>query len=381
MNDIEKDAWALKAWASQGHALNFQTAEFNEIPAPEAVRLFRIDIDEKVALNILRECKINVVAIAPGLTEILIGLEKAPSRIQLSHLPNRTFSGFAISYHSMKKPRVTLPAIPAAASAATALYAGKYYPCGSSISAADRVATGTMGCLVEKDGQIYGLTNNHVTGNYAQTAPGMPILAPGLLDAQPGNLDPFTIGHHSHCAPWTPGTPENVPIKNNLDLALFRIADSGLVTSFQGDHFDTPMRIAPAAEVIKARGTKVFKVGRSTGFTSGNLWGQATGTVEIFMSDKDFKSPVHFDNTLIVRDDHTGQFARTGDSGSLVVWRKNGEYEAVGILFCVYIPESTSYLMPMEEVVKHLQVSLIGNHNVQGNSGSGSRPSQSGIWP
>ena len=76
----------------------------------------------------------------------------------------------------MKKPRVALPTAAANASAATALYAGQFYPCGSSISAADRAATGAMGCLVQKDGDIYGLTNNHVTGNYSHTVPGMPTL-------------------------------------------------------------------------------------------------------------------------------------------------------------------------------------------------------------
>jgi hypothetical protein len=140
MPDIEQEARALKAWASQGHALNFKTTEFLENPTTESVKLFRLDVNEQNAIAILRECKINVVAVAPGLMEIRIGLEKKPSRQQLSHLPQRTFSGYPITYHLMKKPRVVLPATPASASAATALYAGKFYPCGSSISAADRVA-------------------------------------------------------------------------------------------------------------------------------------------------------------------------------------------------------------------------------------------------
>ena len=190
-----------------------------------------------------------------------------PTRLQSSHLPARTISGNSITYHRLKKPQIALPTAAANASAATALYAGQLTRAARSISAADRAATGTMGCLVQKDGEIYGLTNNHVTGNYSHTAPGMPIFAPGLLDAQPGNLDPFTIGHHSLCAPWTPGTPENVPIKGNLDLAIFRIVDTDLVTSRQGEYFDTPMRIAPVAEVMKAYQTKVFKVGRTTGLT------------------------------------------------------------------------------------------------------------------
>jgi hypothetical protein len=313
--------------------------------------------------------------------EIRIGLEKMPSKLQLNALPDMTFSGYAISYHRMKKPHVALPTIAANASAATALYANKFYPCGSSISAADRTATGTLGCLVSKDGILYGLTNNHVTGNYSLTAPRMPILAPGLLDAMPGNLDPFTIGHHSHCAPWITGKAANVPIKGNLDLAMFRIVDENLVTSHQGIHFDTPTRIAKTADVFKAKGTKVCKVGRTTGFTTGDLFGRMPGTVEILMNDKDFKSPIHFDDTVIVHDDGNGPFAKPGDSGSLVVWKKDGEYEAVGIVFCVSTLDPTTYLLPMEEVVKHFQVGLVGNHNVQGSSNGGGGPSQSGIQP
>ena len=315
----------------------------------------------------LRACKVNIVAVAAGLQEIIIGLQTMPSRRDEPVLPSRTRTGHAISYQRIRKPQPTLPTGAVHLAPSAALHAG-FYPCGSSISAADRPATGTLGCLVTKDGKIYGLTNNHVTGKYSQTKPGMPILAPGLVDAQPGNLDPFTIGHHAHCAPWTTGTPENVPILGNLDLALFEISNKNRVTSHQGRHFDTPVVVAKTTDVRRAHHTSVWKVGRTTDLTSGFLTGQATGSIEVFMNDPAFKSPVHFDNALMVRDPANGAFARPGDSGSLVVWKKNGQYEAVGIVFCVNFNDRMTYLLPMEEVLASLHVGLVANHNVQRSS-------------
>ena len=372
MADIDHDARAFKAWITKEKALNFQTSEFEEERLEQDVSLFPSSFDQSAALIVLRACKVNVVSIAAGLQEIIVGLEIMPSRRDETALPSRTRSGHAISYQRLKKPQPTLPTSAVSLAPSAALYGG-LYPCGSSISAADRPATGTLGCLVTKNSKLYGLTNNHVTGKYSLTKPGMPILAPGLVDAQPGNLDPFTIGHHAHCAPWVTGTPDNVPIAGNLDLAIFEITYPSRVTSHQGQHFDTPVTVAKTSDVRKARHTPVWKVGRTTDLTSGFLTGQAIGTIEVLMNDPAFKSPVHFNDVLMIRDPVTNTFARPGDSGSLVVWEKNGQYEAVGIIFCVNFNDRMTYLLPMEEVLNRLQVGLVGQHNVQGSSHPSSR--------
>ena len=71
------------------------------------------------------------------------------------------------------------------------------YTCGSSVSVGNRWGMGTLGCLLKnQDGEIFGLSNNHVTGNASYADKGLPILAPGIADVAPGSFDPITIGHH-----------------------------------------------------------------------------------------------------------------------------------------------------------------------------------------
>ncbi|WP_158808606.1 hypothetical protein [Beijerinckia sp. L45] len=370
MTTIEDEARLLKAWIRDGHALSFASVEMIEEKSPDH-SLFSSRFDEQAALRILRACQVNLVCVAPGRTEIRVGLEKGPSLQQTVALPSRTAQRHAITYKRIRKPVTALPVSSVAIDPKKALYAGRFYPCGSSISASDRRATGTLGCLVTKDDQLYGLTNNHVTGGYSLTVPEMPILAPGLIDVGPGNLDPFTIGHHSRCAPWTTGIPQNVSIKGNLDLAIFRIGNGDLVTSHQGNHFDTPTDVATLADIMSAPGAHVLKVGRTTGLTEGRIFGRTTGTIEVLMKDTHFKSPVHFDDTLIVESVDQRPFASPGDSGSLVVWKKQGRYQAVGIVFSTSPNSTITYLLPMEEVLKQLQVGMVGAHNVQQGKGTG----------
>ena len=65
------------------------------------------------------------------------------------------------------------------------------------------------------DGELHGLSNNHVTAGLSSLTPGMPISAPGLLDVGPNQLDPSVIGYHARCASWVHGTPNNVTIDEN----------------------------------------------------------------------------------------------------------------------------------------------------------------------
>lgn len=314
-----------------------------------------------------------MIVVAPGRKEIRVGLEKMPEAWDQRFLPNRTLSGHPITYHRLASPRVALPRAGVRISPKTGLHAGRY-PCGSSISVATEPATGTLGCLVRIDGVLHGLTANHVSGLCHHTKLDMPITGPGSMDVQPGNLDPSVIGHHVTCAPWRSGTKSNTQIAGNLDIAVFRIRSDDEVSSYQGSSYDTPIAVAKTSQVMASENVKVWKVGRTTGHTNGELFGHVAGGVQVGFKEKLFTSIVHFDDLLVVRSGDE-KFATGGDSGSLVVWRKDGQVEAVGILFCTSPNDDKAYLMPMEAVLGHFGATLVGGHNVQASSnGSGTAP-------
>ena len=376
MVTVQDEASRLKAWISAEHALSFKSADYEERGTHGHQSVLPGNVDQEEALAVLRASKVTLVAIAPGLQEIKVGLERMPKNGRLAALPTRTGSGRTISYHPIGQPRIAYPASSVSLKPATALHNGRY-PCGSSISIANRMATGTLGCLVRKDGVLYGLTANHVTGASGYNTVTMPIGAPGLQDVVAGNIDPFVIGHHAACEPWTPGTPENVRIADNLDLALFKIADEDRVTSHQGRHYDTPMTVATIADLMSRPHTKLKKVGRTSGLTTGWLFGKATGDIEVRMSDPQFKACVHFHQILAVGNDGETPFATAGDSGSLAVRETPNGLEAVGIIFSTSPRDTTTYLMPMEVVLDRLGATLVGAHHVGTNakgSGGASNP-------
>ncbi len=372
MDQIWREARAFQQWVRTGEIPASTASDISkEEASPRPLKLVPINLDLTGALNTLRQCKVNIVCVAPGLREIRVGLEKFPKTREKDSLPTGTASNHAIRYHEIKTPQIAFPTASILFSHANALRHG-YYPCGSSISIANKIATGTVGCLVQKDDVLYGLTNNHVTGLFSHNRVGMPILGPGLMDVSPENIDPFVIGHHTRGIAWTPGTSDNVSIEDNLDLAIFRIKNENSVTSFQGHHYDTPTKIANTADLFKRDlpNIKVKKVGRTTGLTSGWLFGKAGGEFEVRIKDPDFTSSIYFNDMFAITDDSSGKpFALPGDSGSLVVRDNNGTLEAVGIVFAISPRTMITHVMPIEVVLDRLGVTLVGDHNVSPTNG------------
>lgn len=327
----------------------------------ESERLFLPQIDERAARDILLGSKVNVICVAPGLREVRVGLENLPkSTRDKERLPRQFFRGNAIAYYRIKGAAA---ATPAAASSYPASLQNSRYPCGSSISVANSSRTGTMGCLVRIDGVLHGLSNNHVTAGLSSLPPGMPISAPGLLDVGPRQLDPFIIGYHAGCSTWRHGTPENVSIKENLDLAIFRIKDEDAVTSFQGHYHDTPALYASVSAVMATPNTRATKVGRTTGLTSGDLLGHNTKRVVVPMVDGPKRFDVHFPYVLTVYN-HETPFAAPGDSGSLVTRDNNGVAEAIGIVFSTSRCGCATYVIPIELALAFFKATLVSGHNV-----------------
>ncbi len=244
-----------------------------------------------------------------------------------------------------------------------------YYTCGSSISPGNDASAGTLGALVRlPDGQIYGLTNNHVSALCSHVAPNTPILAPGVVDVGPYSLPPFTIGFHTKALEMKVGSLGNVDIVSNLDGAIFLIANNGgSVSSMQGEAFDTPLQVLDPVE-----GMRVEKVGRTTRHTKGLIVGKELRPLGVTYQAPSygFNGVIRFANVFTI---HGLQsvFSASGDSGSLVVAvdDQGRPTAAVGLIFAGG-PDSLapggmkSSMLPLRPILEALNATLIGGHNV-----------------
>jgi hypothetical protein len=242
-----------------------------------------------------------------------------------------------------------------------------FYTCGSSISVGNYREAGTLGCLVrDAAGEIYGLSNNHVSGSCNFASVGLPIVGPGICDVAANNLPPFTIGFHVKSLPMVAGSPDNVDPIGNRDAAVFRIATSANVSSYQGNAYDTPTSIA-----IMSGGMAVEKVGRTTGHTRGVVVGQLHGalTIPYAAALYGFNGPVSFNPVFAIAG--VGDlFSDNGDSGALITSvDPAGNRVAVGLVFAGMTDGSApggklTLALPIGNTLQELGVTLVAGHNV-----------------
>jgi hypothetical protein len=235
------------------------------------------------------------------------------------------------------------------------------YCCGSSIHPARIIGAGTMGCLVRDSlNNLYGLTNNHVSGMCNYSTEGEKIIAPGHIDISAHRIDPFTIGYHYKSAPMTHGLPDNVNVSLNLDAAILKLADSSLLSSMQGCYFDTPIKVLQLVP-----GQKVKKVGRTTGLTEGYVVGQSVNPMGVNTSVPGYGTQTTFYDSifLIKHADANKVFSSEGDSGSLVVIEMPDGDFAGGLIFAGD-QYGNSYALPIQPVLDYFDVTLVSGHNL-----------------
>lgn len=245
---------------------------------------------------------------------------------------------------------------------------GPCYTCGSSISPGNDASAGTLGALVRMpDGNVYGLTNNHVSALCSHVLPQTPILAPGVIDVGPTSIPPFTLGFHSIALEMHVGSVGNVNIASNTDAALFLIKNLADVSSMQGEAFDTPLAIADPIE-----GMRVEKVGRTTRHTKGLIVSRGLRPCGVNYSAQSygFSGTIWFGNVFTVHG-FGAEFSLSGDSGSLVVQvdDQGRPIAAVGLVFAGGNDSSApggmkSLILPIRPILQALGATLVGGHNV-----------------
>ena len=202
-----------------------------------------------------------------------------------------------------------------------------------------RIKAGTLGCFVERDGQVHVLSNNHVLADEDNGKPGDEIVQPGRYDK--GSAPADTVARLDRIVPLVVGRG------NRVDAATAALVD--------GVEFD-PATIPGLGELSgtsELDGTeKLAKLGRTTRLTRGRI-------VTLDLDDVPFdydKGRLYFDNIIEI-EGLDGRFTDGGDSGSLVVLDSSSP-AGVG-LHIGGLPNGNSAVAPLPMVLEELQVTLV----------------------
>lgn len=229
-----------------------------------------------------------------------------------------------------------------------------------------RMATGTFGCLVRRDGQTFILSNNHVLADMNRGKMGDAILQPGPVDggrsgdrvATLADFVPLDFGTTASECPYLHLIAKLLncvagafrsshrlrPVKqtsgvNRVDAALARPLSPDLVK-------DEILYIGKPTGISEATlGTAIQKTGRTTGHTQGTI-SQIDATVRVEYGDG---SSTLFAGQLVA-----DLVSQPGDSGSAVL---DMDKRIVGLLFAG--SETVTIINPIDEVLAALNVELV----------------------
>lgn len=243
----------------------------------------------------------------------------------------------------------------------------KHRPAPGGVSIGHRdITAGTLGCLVQKDGQKFILSNNHVLANSNQAEIGDPILQPGPYDGGTypddhiADLKDFVpiniIGVPSEC-PIATGTASLLngiakllgsqvrmqainqqPLENLVDAAIARPLNPEDVS-------DEILQIGTIqGSVAGELGMTIKKSGRTTGLTTGVIE-QVDVSVNVQYGEG---QTAMFTDQLMA-----GAMSQGGDSGSAVL---DDNHRLVGLLFAG--SDTTTVINRIENVFSALGVSI-----------------------
>ena len=191
-------------------------------------------------------------------------------------------------------------------------------PIGFSIGHPD-ITAGTLGArVVDAEGNVFALSNNHVVANNNNAELGDPILQPGPFDG--GTISNDAIGTLADFEPF------DFSGDNLIDAAIVAVAPNAISGSTpEGVAYGAPSTQTQAATL----GMGVQKYGRTTGFTQGTVE-EVNVTVSVCIEASFFRCTrtATFVDQISISD---GNFSAGGDSGSLIV--SQNENRPVGLLF------------------------------------------------
>ncbi|MCB9535721.1 MAG: hypothetical protein H6704_05585 [Myxococcales bacterium] len=203
---------------------------------------------------------------------------------------------------------------------------------------------GTLGGFVrDADGVVYVLSNNHVLAGENHARPGDAVRQPCA------GLPPGTPLPRMRLARWVPLHFSAVGARhpaawNEVDAAIARVGDG---VAWQAGFLPVRRRAPPAGVARATLRDAVFKIGRTTGETTGVV---EALTDRVYMEHEN--GVAWFRGLLRIRAD-SDRFSDDGDSGALVL-RADGV--AVGLL--VGGDADVSWATPIDTVLDALGVEL-----------------------
>ena len=202
---------------------------------------------------------------------------------------------------------------------------------------------GTLGCFVTRRsgwGDDLILSNNHVLANENDARSGDPVVQPGRLDG--GRLTRDRVGSLGRF----------VRLKktraNRVDAATADLADG---TSYYHNWLETLGPIGGVRTSPLRIGETVYKVGRTTGVTTGKISAIEVDDLVVGYDAGDLT----FDDQIEVAPDGPKPFSLGGDSGSLIV---DSSLKAVALLFAGN-DTSATYGNPIATVLDALDMDLV----------------------
>ncbi len=224
------------------------------------------------------------------------------------------------------------------------------------------LSVGTAGFFMWDDqDNLYVVSNNHVIGGSNSAAPGDMVVQPGTLDLTAlelvlmpnlALLSRTRIADLTAFVPLTFGTSLTGPI-NRVDAAIAQVDKAERsVDDIERLTFGGCIRGVAAPYQVDANGIlrgsdRVYKVGRTTGYTEGNVTNLA------FVGSITYPDGTAvFSDQMVVKatSDNVGPFSDDGDSGSGVL---SDRHELVGLLFAGS-PKRT-LVNPIDSVVSELR--------------------------
>lgn len=247
---------------------------------------------------------------------------------------------------------------------------GRFRPAPGGVSIGHiNITAGTLGCLVQKNGKKYILSNNHVIANSNDADIGDPILQPGPHDGGRYPNDHiarlsefieiiFDDGGDSTCSIGNAAAgilnffAEVAGSKTRLHTKRLAVSTENLVDAAiaeplnEADVTNEILNIGTISGIAEGSlGMSVRKSGRTTGFTTGTIQ-QIDATVRVSYGSNKVAT---FVDQLI-----TGNMSAGGDSGSAVLTDDN---RIVGLLYAG--SSSNTILNRIQNVFDLLQVTYV----------------------
>jgi hypothetical protein len=190
-------------------------------------------------------------------------------------------------------------------------------PIGVSTGNQNDCSAGTIGArVIDSEGNVYALSNNHVYALENNAAPDDNILQPGLADTRCRVRADRVIGTLAFFVPIEFSTSAN----NTVDAAIALSDISLLGNATPRNGYGTPQSATVSAFV----GQNVQKYGETTRLTRGKVMGiDATVSVEYDSGEAQFVDQIVIQSSL--------RFIGAGDSGSLLMTKPDAN--PVGLLF------------------------------------------------